>query len=106
MEDKNQESTRFNESKFKANSDLRLLVPQSSFNYPQEDLDFDFKEGGWGWVVVIAASYSFGILNGMVNNYALVYNKLDVVYNGTDNHTLFAGEIENYFKSIKDTVYF
>jgi len=48
-----------------------------------EPVAFVYKEGGFGWIVVIACSYSFGILVGMINNYALIYNKLDIVYNNT-----------------------
>jgi hypothetical protein len=50
-----------------------------------------YKEGGWGWVVVVACGYTFGILMGLINNYALIYNELDVVYNGTENHIVYAG---------------
>ena len=53
--------------------------------------DFEYKEGGWGWVVVIASAYCFGILYGMVGNYALIFNKFEQVYNETDNHIFYAG---------------
>ena len=56
--------------------------------------NFVYKEGGWGWVVVIATSYCFGILVGMMNNYALIYNKLEIVYNGTENHVFYAGNFD------------
>lgn len=62
--------------------------------------DFVYKEGGWGWVVVIATSYCFGILVGMMNNYALIYNKFEIVYNGTENHIFYAGKfslIKHFF---------
>lgn len=55
--------------------------------------DFHYKEGGWGWLVVIATSYCFGILVGMMNNYALIYNKLEIVYNGTENAVFYAAWI-------------
>ncbi len=48
------------------------------------------SDGGWGWVVVAAVSYCLGILYGMVNNYALLYNKFAVVYNNTENHIIYA----------------
>lgn len=57
----------------------------------QEINDFEHIEGGWGWVVVIATGYCFGILIGMVNNYALIYVELDRVYNGTENRVLYSG---------------
>lgn len=53
--------------------------------------DFIYKEGGWGWVVVIASGYCFGILIGMINNYALIYNELVKVHNGTANHVVYSG---------------
>jgi hypothetical protein len=53
--------------------------------------NFVYKEGGWGWVVVIATGYTFGILMGLINNYALIYNELDVVYNQTENRVFYAG---------------
>ncbi len=56
--------------------------------------DFKYREGGWGWVVVIASAYSFGILYGMVGNYALIFNKFEEVYNGTENHVFYAGDLK------------
>ena len=53
--------------------------------------DFEYKEGGWGWVVVVATGYCFAILIGMVNNYALIHNKFVVVYNSTENHVFYSG---------------
>ena len=53
--------------------------------------NFIRKEGGWGWVVVIASAYCFGIIIGMINNYALVYDKLIEVYSETKHHILYAG---------------
>ena len=58
---------------------------------PIRQANFEYKDGGWGWVVVIASSYCFGILYGMVGNYALIYNKFEIVYNSTENHVLYAG---------------
>ena len=49
------------------------------------------EEGGWGWVVVIATSYSFGILYGLVNNYALIYNQFAIIYKDTEHHIVYAG---------------
>lgn len=58
-----------------------------------EHIDFKYKEGGWGWMVVVATGYCFGILIGMINNYALIYNELDSVYNGTvKNHVVYCGK--------------
>ena len=85
----NQVRNSISQIKPEANGELEEAFHQNSSDLPKEEMVF--KEGGWGWVVVVAASYSFGILIGMNNNYALVYNKLDIVYQGTDNHTLFAG---------------
>ena len=52
---------------------------------------FVYKEGAWGWIVVLSASYCLGILIGMINNYALIYNKLIAVYSDTDHHVFYAG---------------
>lgn len=49
------------------------------------------KEGGWGWVVVVASAYCFGIIVGMINNYALIYNKLIEIFSETEHHILYAG---------------
>ncbi len=54
---------------------------------------FEVSDGGWGWVVVVAVSYCLGILYGMVNNYALIYNKFAKVYNNTENHIIYAAWI-------------
>ncbi len=56
--------------------------------------EFEYMEGGWGWVVVVASAYSFGILYGMVGNYALIFNKFEEVYNGTENHVFYAGSVK------------
>ena len=63
---------------------------------PTERVNFEYKDGGWGWVVVIASSYCFGILYGMVGNYALIYNKFEIVYNSTENHVLYAGNTNHF----------
>ena len=55
--------------------------------------EFIHKEGGWGWVIVIATGYCFGTLMGMINNYALIFDKFDKVYNGTENHIFYAGKV-------------
>ena len=54
--------------------------------------EFEYKEGGW--VVVVATSYCFGILIGMINNYALVYDELINVYKTTENHVVYAGKFK------------
>jgi hypothetical protein len=51
-----------------------------------------YREGGWGWVIVLATGYSFGIIIGLINNYALIYNEFDKVYAQTENHIFYAGE--------------
>jgi hypothetical protein len=66
---------------------------------PTEPVDvddtFEYKEGGWGWLVVIACGFCFGILIGMVNNYALIYNGLDEAYkNTTENHVVYTGNFK------------
>jgi len=57
----------------------------------KQNEQFEYKEGGYGWVVVVATGYCFGILIGMLNNYSLLYNELDRVYNNTQNHVLYSG---------------
>ncbi len=61
---------------------------------PESRPEFEYMEGGWGWVVVVASAYSFGILYGMVGNYALIFNKFEEVYNGTENHVFYAGDVK------------
>jgi hypothetical protein len=54
---------------------------------------FKHREGGvWAWLVVIASGYCFGILIGMVNNYALIYNGLEKAYNSTENYVVYTGK--------------
>ena len=52
------------------------------------------KEGGWGWIVMLATSYNVGLLVGIVNSYALIYNKMVNTYEHEENHVFYAG---NYF---------
>lgn len=64
-----------------------------------EEIDFIHAEGGWGWIVVLATGYCFGCLMGMINNYALIYNEFDKVYNGTPNHIFYAGNTHRLINS-------
>lgn len=69
----------------------RSWKPVGDLKKSEEKDEFEYLEGGWGWVVVLASAYCFGILYGMVGNYALIFNKFEVVYNETENHVLYAG---------------
>jgi len=57
--------------------------------------DFVYLEGGWGWVIVMATSINMGLILGICNNYSLVYNKLVIVYQDTENHVFYAGMRNN-----------
>jgi hypothetical protein len=78
-------------TKLDETNDSKLLKNEKNVHQ-----DFVYKEGGFGWVVVIATGYCFGVLIGMINNYALILNELDRVYNDTENHVLYSG-LENYY---------
>jgi hypothetical protein len=52
---------------------------------------FVHMDGGYGWLVCVATFWCFGVIIGMDYNYSLIYNKLVVVYNGTENHVVYAG---------------
>lgn len=73
----------------KANKKAMDIVDENE-DIEKPPKDFVHSEGGWGWVVVFAVSYNIGILVGMMNNFALIINKLDTVYNGTENHIFYA----------------
>ncbi|CAF0800646.1 unnamed protein product [Brachionus calyciflorus] len=79
--------------KFLAFNENPNLKDEELFDEKIECKDFIYKEGGWGWVVVLSAGYCLGILIGMINNYALIYNELDRVYTGIENHVLYAAWI-------------
>ncbi len=58
-----------------------------------EQDDFKHREGGFlAWLVVVASGYCFGILIGMMNNYALIYNGLEKEYNSTENYVVYTGK--------------
>lgn len=65
----------------------------------ESNATFVYSEGAWGWVVVAAASYCFGILIGMINNYALIYEHLIEDFKGTEHHVLYSGKRLCYFLS-------
>ena len=52
---------------------------------------FEYKEGGYGWVVCVATAYTLGVIYGIINNYSLIYSKFDIVYNNTKNHVVYSG---------------
>lgn len=52
---------------------------------------FVHKDGGWGWIVILANSYNLGITVGTVSNYALLYNKMVLIYKNEENHVFYAG---------------
>lgn len=66
----------------------KLEKAEAVSNDPEKN--FVASEGGWGWVVVLACSYNIGMLVGLMNNYAIIINGLDVAYNGTENHIFYA----------------
>jgi len=68
------------------------VVANDSRDIKIRDDELIYKEGGWGWVVVLATGYSFGIIIGLINNYALIYNEFDKVYAQTENHIFYAGK--------------
>ena len=84
---------------FKNKSETNLSkIDENSNELDNIDIEFVYKEGGWGWIVVLACGYCFGLIIGMTNNYALLYNEFDRIYNQTENHIVFSG---NFF--IKNT---
>ncbi len=96
-------STKFDES-FENKLDENRRIKKNN-----DHKDFVYKEGGFGWVVVISTGYCFGVLIGMVNNYALILNELDRVYNETENHVLYSGTFNNkksYLNYLKLFLYF
>jgi hypothetical protein len=70
------------------------LLPMNVVETEKKELDsFVHMEGGLGgWMVVIASGYCYGILIGMMSNYALIYNGLEKEYNTTENHVLYTGK--------------
>ena len=52
---------------------------------------FRYKEGGWGWIVVIACGYCFGVIVSLINDYTLIYDEFDIEYKDkVENHLLYA----------------
>ena len=74
-------------NQFERVTDLKPNAPKN------EDylLNFKYKEGGFGWVVFLVASYTYGIIMAVMYNYSLIYNKFDIVYNNSENHVLYQG---------------
>ncbi len=56
-----------------------------------KDLLVTYQEGAWGWVVVLTSAYCFGIIVGMINNYALIYDKLIKEYSTTEHNVFYSG---------------
>ena len=60
----------------------------------EENHEFKHKDGGWGWIVMIATGFNIGNVVGILNCYTLVYNKMVNTYEHEENHVFYAG---NYF---------
>ena len=73
------------------------VVKNVDTNHTQLNSKFVYKEGGFGWIVVLATGYCFGVLIGMINNYALILNEIDRVYNETENHVVYSGLYYYYY---------
>ena len=63
----------------------------------ENNTEFQPIDGGYGWIVCLATFWCFGIIIGMDYNYSLIYNKLVVVYNTTENHVVYAGKLISIF---------
>ena len=74
----------------KASSSKRYTNEEDERN--QEENEYVPIDGGYGWVVCLATFWCFGIIIGMDYNYSLIYNKLVIVYNNTENHVIYAGK--------------
>ncbi|CAF0980612.1 unnamed protein product [Brachionus calyciflorus] len=64
---------------------MKLKFPKPSESY--------HSDSGWAWIVCITSGYCFGILIGMLNNYALIYVELERLYDQTENHVTYIGWI-------------
>ncbi|CAF0889545.1 unnamed protein product [Brachionus calyciflorus] len=62
---------------------FKLTKPSESYH----------TDSGWGWIVCLTSGYCFGILIGMLNNYALIYVEFEHIYNQTENHVTYVGWI-------------
>ncbi|RNA38147.1 monocarboxylate transporter 10 [Brachionus plicatilis] len=70
-----------------------IEVKFSNDNSEAKNSDFIYQEGGWGWIVVICSGFCLGILIGMINNYSLLLNEMERVYNQTENHVVYTAWI-------------
>lgn len=73
------------------NDSFGVEKEQSKKDRADDTQCFQYKEGGWGWVLVLATAYCFSINIGMMNNYALIHDKFIVVYNSTRNQVFYSG---------------
>ena len=67
-------------------------IDENSKGSKGSEPEFVYREGGWGWLVVIASGYCFGILIGLLNDYSLLYNQMTKDFKDTENHVLYAGK--------------
>ena len=51
--------------------------------------------------MVATTGYCFGILIGMMNNYSLIYNEFDRVYNETENHIVYSGNLTSWLTILR-----
>jgi hypothetical protein len=61
----------------------------------KKEKDFQYKEGGYGWLVVAVTVTCAGITDSMLGNYSLVQDELLIAYNTTDNFAIYAGTFFN-----------
>lgn len=74
-------------------------LAENAENETQQQKSFVHKDGGMGWIVVIASCWCFGIVISMQNSYSLLYNSIIEKYKNSTNPVSYAGE--NKFKNLK-----
>lgn len=60
----------------KENGDTKLMVPQQAEDAGAEECDFVHPEGGWGWLVMLAAMWCNGSVFGIQNAFGILFLSL------------------------------
>lgn len=76
------------EEEKKKNGDSKVTVPEQTAAPGAEEVDFVHPEGGWGWIVMLAAMWCNGSVFGIQNAFGILFLSLLREFGSEDDEDL------------------